>query len=226
MNKVNRIFMSLLGKRKKSRLPSGYTELEYISNPSTAYINTDVRYSSTDEVVVHIDKLSFVGTSYIGIFGTARAVGNTWHRSSLAYDGNGVGTYQVLFGQYQMNLASGHMPTSDVAIDAMFSDGSQSVSITDSGTTRSYTTSFTELQSVSLPPMMLFNYNRNGVPSSYYLVGSVGEFSVKINSVDSIDYVPAQRDSDGIVGMYDLISNTFKVSSDTVQFVAGPIKQL
>lgn len=226
MNKVNRIFMSLLGNRKKSRLPSGYTELEYIENQSTAYINTGVRYSSTDEITVHIDKLSFAGTSYIGIFGTARAVSSVWHRSVLAYDGNGVGTYQVLFGQGQQNLTSSHMPTSNVTIDATFSDGSQSVSITDSGITRLYTTSFTETQSVSLPPMMLFNYNRNGVPSSYYFVGSIGEFSVKINGVDSINYIPAQRDSDGVVGMYDLVTNTFMSSATSVQFVAGPIKQL
>lgn len=226
MNKVYRIFASLLGNQKKSRLPRGYTELEYISNPSTAYINTGVGYSSTDNIVVHADNVTYSDNHYVGIFGTARAVSGTWHRSALVYDGQSFGTYQVLFGQSQQNLASSHMPISSTTIDVAFRDDNQSVSITNNGVTTVYTTSFTESQAVQLYSVMLFTYNRNGSPATFYLVGNIGNFSLIQNGLKVIDYVPAQRDSDGVIGMYDLISNTFKVSSDAVQFVAGPIKQL
>lgn len=226
MNKVNRIFMYLLGNRKKSRLPSGYTELEYISNPSTAYINTGVGYSSTDDIDVHIDNVTYSDNHYVGIFGTARAISGTWHRNALVYDGQGPGTYQVLFGQSQQNIASGHMPISNTTIDVAFRNGSQAVSITNNGVTSVYTTSFTDSQSVQLYSVMLFTYNRNGSPATFYMVGDIGNFSLTQNGLKVIDYVPAQRDSDSVVGMYDLVTNTFITSATSVQFVAGPIKQL
>lgn len=217
MREVDRIFNSLLG--GGTHLPAGYERLEYITNPSTAYINTGVTYSADDLVEAHFENLTYSGTSWIGIFGTSKAVSSVWHRHILAYDGMGVGTYQVLFGQSQQNLASGTMGITGVTLDMAYSNGSQSVTITDGGTTRIYTTSFTDESPVSLYPAFLFAYNRNGV-ASYHLDGSIGDFSLKVNGVKVCDYLPVRRLSDGKVGMYDLATATFKTSASNVDFTA------
>lgn len=217
MREVDRIFNSLLEQR--AGLPSGYERLEYITNPSTAYINTGVTYSADDLVEAHFENLTYSGTSWIGIFGTSKAVSSVWHRHILAYDGMGVGTYQVLFGQSQQNLASGTMGITGVTLDMAYSNGSQSVTITDGGIARTYTTSFAEGSVVSLYPAFLFAYNRNGV-ASYYMPGSMGDFSLKVNDVKVCDYLPVRRLSDGKVGMYDLVTSTFKTSASSVDFVA------
>jgi len=37
-----------------------------------------------------------------------------------------------------------------------------------------------------------------------------------------MDLRPARRDSDGVIGMYDLVSRTFKTNSGSGAFIAGP----
>jgi hypothetical protein len=36
------------------------------------------------------------------------------------------------------------------------------------------------------------------------------------------DFIPARRKSDNVLGLYDIITNTFYINSGTGTFVAGP----
>ena len=50
-------------------------------------------------------------------------------------------------------------------------------------------------------------------------------YSLKISDVNGIthDYVPCYRISDGVVGLYDLINDTFRYSATSTAFISGPI---
>ena len=50
-------------------------------------------------------------------------------------------------------------------------------------------------------------------------------YSLKISDVNGIirDYVPCYRISDGVVGLYDLINDTFRYSVTSTAFISGPV---
>lgn len=50
-------------------------------------------------------------------------------------------------------------------------------------------------------------------------------YSLKISDVNGVtrDYVPCYRISDGVVGLYDLINDTFRYSATSTAFTSGPI---
>ena len=54
------------------------------------------------------------------------------------------------------------------------------------------------------------------IPSRFY--------SVQIdNGTTRRNFIHARRDSDGELGMYDLVSNTFFTNAGTGEFIAGPV---
>ena len=50
-------------------------------------------------------------------------------------------------------------------------------------------------------------------------------YSLKISDVNGVtrDYVPCYRISDGVVGLYDLINDTFRYSTTSTAFISGPV---
>jgi len=39
------------------------------------------------------------------------------------------------------------------------------------------------------------------------------------------DFIPARRNSDGVLGMYDTVTQTFLTNGGTGDFIAGPVVQ-
>lgn len=50
-------------------------------------------------------------------------------------------------------------------------------------------------------------------------------YSLKISDVNGVtrDYIPCYRISDGVVGLYDLINDTFRYSATSTSFISGPV---
>jgi hypothetical protein len=46
------------------------------------------------------------------------------------------------------------------------------------------------------------------------------------NGITKRNFIPARRNSDGVLGMYDTVTNTFFTNSGTGEFIAGPIVYL
>lgn len=234
MNKVNRIFMSLLGNRKKSRLPSGYTELEYITNPSAAYVDTGVILDHNNAYHIHVENMIMPSVDgWYAVFGCSRIYQSSVYRVHLAYDGViGHNRLQPAYKE-QFNGQGVVRPSTVISsYDAHIQDGSQQYTYSIGSNSYSHTaTSTLSSLNVALPSFLLFTFNNNGnpiTPNANYFKGSIGEFCITDENSGTIilDCVPAIEVATNSVGMYDLISNTFKVSSDAVQFVAGPVKQL
>lgn len=234
MNKVNRIFMSLLGKRKKSRLPSGYTELEYITNPSEAYINTGVILDHNNAYHIHVDNMIMPSVNgWFAVFGCSRIYKSNIYRIHLAYDGV-VGHNRLQPAYKEQFNGKGVVPINTVisSYDAYIQNGSQQYTYKIGSSSYTHNTSSTlSGLGTALPSILLFTFNNNGnpvTPNANYFKGSIGEFYVAEASSNTIvlDCVPAIEVATNNVGMYDLVSNTFKTSLSSDSFVAGPIKQL
>ncbi len=91
---------------------------------------------------------------------------------------------------------------------------------------------------IGISPFWVMHYNgvkyvvvRGYSPSGTLKVfsGTVGRlYNLKIYSGPLLQFngIPARRDSDGKIGMYDTVTNTFFTNSGTGEFIAGPVVNL
>lgn len=185
-----------------SRLPQGYTEVEYIENTSTAYINTDLQiYSSTTnsfEVESKLIAAKHDSQRYQNVF------------SCMSEDGE---PYQGFTYRYQPSLAGASIPNGQNTFTIVNNeDLTQTVTVTSSSSQRTYTHTY---------PLTLFcglNSSRNPfrwTNSKFYYC------KIKMNDELVRDFVPCKRDSDDKYGMFDLVTNTFYLSPNNVDFSGG-----
>ena len=184
---------------KPSRLPQGYTEVEYIENTSTAYINTEVLlYDSTTNSYNIQCKCYFqpYGNDFEYLFGT--------EGTSSPYVG-------VTFRYYQRNIQYASSPNNNVSwTHTDNGDGTSGVTASCASTTATNGNN----------PLTLFcglwstGPWRNGM-------GKIYSFKVTKNNTLVRDLVPAKRDSDEKYGMYDIVNDVFYVSPNNVNFSGG-----
>lgn len=179
---------------KKSRLPSAYQEVEYIQSTGTQYI--------TLFDTLYIDKpfnlicQSDVTTNTTVIFGYG-AGGGLWF-------GTYNGTYAISTADHWDEVSISDRIT---AIISYKSNGGIRVDIDGVVKSAGY--------SGQKRALTLFS----GQGSSSWFPASVKIFSLTSDGI--IDLVPCYRKSDGEIGMYDLVSNTFFTNQGTGTFLKG-----
>lgn len=99
------------------------------------------------------------------------------------------------------------------------------------GTTTSKIYDFDTIQK-PINEKYLYNQNNITVVNSRLFVGNSNRMfpykgklfycKIRINGVLVRDLVPAKRDSDNVVGMYDTVSDTFFTNQGTGEFIPGP----
>jgi hypothetical protein len=74
-------------------------------------------------------------------------------------------------------------------------------------------------------PINAYIFNMNGNPPGNYekLKGKVFYCKIYENNILVRNFIPAKRDSDNAIGMYDLVNNVFYTNSGTGTFVTGNI---
>ena len=179
---------------KKSRLPSAYQEVEYIQSTGTQYISLfDTFYiNKTFSLVCQSDAT----TDTTVIFGYG-ASGGLWF-------GTYNGTYALSMDDRWYNVSISDRIT---AIISYKTNGGIHVNI--DGVVKS-TGYFGQRHALSL---------FSGQGSSSWYPASVKIFSLTSDGI--IDLVPCYRKSDGEIGMYDLVSNTFFTNQGTGTFLKG-----
>ena len=194
-----------------SVLPDGYTELEYIQSTEGGgqYIDTGFKPNQDTRVVCDF---AFGGSSsgLPTVFGAWNAV-NT---SSFIYVTRANISSGVSFYAYQSvadSIAKQYNVkyTIDANKNVWQFDGQSLATFPSSSFQCSY-------------DMYLFMYNNGGSPDN---PNSIRVYSCQIydNGAQVRGFVPAKRDSDGAVGMYDTIGGTFYGNSGTGTFVEGPV---
>lgn len=195
-----------------SRLPSEYQEVEYISTPNDSYINTGWIPQLGCTFFI---KLSVVSTGYA--FGSSSyprlAVNVNAARMDFYNPSNGNA------GIRKYDIAIGEIVDVEAYVDTTYCkncyvicNGTEAPANTPD-TTEKITGSFTL-------PMLLGAW--------YYSESSIRQGNIKLyyskaieGGVVKFELIPCYRKSDGVIGMYDLVSKTLFTNAGTGSFTKG-----
>lgn len=201
-NLVNKIDKVVSGGTPSSRLPSGYTEVEYIENTSTAYINTNLQiYSSTTnsfEVKMRVIPMKHNSDILQNVFSCMSEQGEPYQGFSYRY--------------YYDNLNMESIPTRQNTFNVSYNeDSTQTVIVTSSSSQRTYTHTY---------PLSIFcGLDSNKAPFRFTNT-KLYECDVKLNDVLIMSLVPC-KNPNNVVGAYDIINDVFFSSPNNVAFTAG-----
>lgn len=193
-------------------VPAGYTPLEYIASTGTQYIKTDLSgparwvgagkssgIQAKSQCILGADCYNISTQTYLAIVFLAAQIGNQTTGRYWQIDTNSAGKTSIstqTFTKYDINFGTDSFNGTI---------GSQTVSSTNS---YAYTT---------------WNIGMcRGANTVYNFVGNIYRQQAYQNGVLVGDFIPAIRNSDNVVGMYDLVSGQFFTNAGTGTFTAGP----
>ena len=202
-----------------SRLPQGYTEVEYIQNSGTSYFNTN--FTPNQDTRVVCDMQMVTASNYPRLWGAGQ-----WNSATglmIDYDSN---KFQVSwFGNTSWTdytsyptSTSYYRHTYDLNKNYMYIDETLVGSNT-------YTTK------TASDPIGIFVHIYNGRPSSSsywgqeHFKGKMYSFQIYDNGTLVRDLVPCIRDNDNEVGAYDIVNDVFYTVPSgytTDKLIAGP----
>lgn len=173
-------------------LPSGYREVEYIESTGTQWILTGLSPSTSyDHTIAFSDA---VYDSRGGLFGSSNYL-----FSYVFYSGHLRWCTSNSAFDTSGNLSDYHV--SEMGDDYLIVDGVSETRIADTNNSGNV--------------HALFYARSSGVSVKVY------HYSASLEGVPVIDFIPCKRLSDGAIGMYDLVSQSFFGNSGTGEFIAG-----
>ena len=200
-----------------SGLPSGYTEVEYVENTGTTYINTSFKPNQDTRIVAEMQTVtSTSGGRFIGAggFDGANAI-------QFDYETGALGTLHISWGgkagwtNYSSCLGDYAKHTYDWDKNYFYRDKGTSSQF-------SASTSYTSYQCTDDLGIFTRYQNGAGGGSNECLKGKMYSFKIYDNGTLVRDLIPCTRDSDNKVGAYDIVNDVFYVPNNG-NLVAGPI---
>lgn len=208
----NRSLVAVFEVVNVSRLPEGYTEVEFIQSSGTQYINTGVKPTSTINVMFDVEPLSSAISTQKIFFGSSYAPTGTKYYFILGWSTSGVrvttgstssaATYKTLSSSTKLRRM---MVVVDCLNKKAFIEGETEVSLT------------SVVGSQSMPAIYLLAFPSGGSSIS----AKIYSCKIKISEAAVRDFVPCINPS-GTVGLYDLVDSKFYGNSGTGTFTAGP----
>ena len=190
-----------------SSVPSTYTQVEYITFNFDTYIDTGYKFTSEIAKV----KFDFNMTSFAaggGQMGGQNAPNNT--TALIVYD-------NMLYIGYEGFWNSNILSTGRHNVEISANTGSVTVT-TDNQQTFSNTYTGSIQSTNSWPFGTYFSSQHTG----HGIAGDLYSLQLYDNNVLVFNGVPARRNSDGVLGMYDTVSETFFTNQGAGTFIAGP----
>lgn len=202
---------------KSGQLPTGYTELEYIESSGTQYINTGVvlgqDYTNTN-IKLEYDALINSGANW-QVCGT------------LGTDGIYIGVNSSDIIYYGTGFSDTSTGVTNPFVKCKYINDAKNgvIKVTNLSTnTDIVNLTHTPVTKTTVLPMILFGFSTSATTiSQYKMSGKMYNAKIYNNNELIRHFIPAKRLSDSVVGMYDLISNTFFTNRGTGSFVAGPV---
>lgn len=185
-----------------SNLPTTYQEVEYISSTGTQYIKTNIYcgYNDTTKLVLVGD---FISSSNNSAWQGVNAYLQHNFTNNAVSDGNS-------------SLSIADTDTITISYDGSTHVGSLSTASSGSTVTRTWSdSSYGGYVTIMKMGNLQDIYSGNGV------VGKLRRSKIYVNGSLSLDLVPASRKSDSVVGLYDIVGNTFYTNNGTGTFTAG-----
>lgn len=190
-------------------LPDTYKRLSYIQSTGTQYINLNVAPNSVGRMAVDfIPMLANTRQVVVGAYGGGSYVAYPLQLStSNTIDPNMTGV-----------TISGSSKSFVVGTEYVYDFNLNGGTITVNGE------SFKTTSGYSNTSRSYYLFASNDVDNGAYAKASVKIKSLKIYDKNGNllgDYIPAQRRSDGVVGLYDQTNNVFRTNSGTGTFLYG-----
>jgi hypothetical protein len=206
-------------------LPSGYTQLEYLESTGTQYINTGIDLSSGGTVDIDFLYSSFTtydNTNFATIWGTQND-SSPYNSAGLRYGNSSTSEARRLrLWGYGLSIETNGLAQINTRYVAksVFVSTSQSATFSINGQTGTFTGGTSPITSNSV---CVFATNSGSI-ITHFANARIYSFSFTHPSNTSLNrnFVPAKRNSDGVLGMYDTVSDTFYTNSGTGTFLAGP----
>ena len=190
-----------------SRLPEGYTELEYIQSSGTQYVNAGYKPTPNTRVEADIDFLPG-NTTYNCIFGA----GSKGSDQFVVYRNNSTSmvgqVYSTEHITTQLSITGRKLV---VLSSSLFAYGEYSAELTAGTFTCDY-------------PLFLFALNRAD-SAMYHTHQKVYSCQIYDNGTLVRDYVPCLNNSNE-VGLYDIVNGVFYGNAGTGYFLPGPAVSL
>ena len=187
------------------RLPAEFTELAYIESSGTQYINTG--YTPTLNSKIRV-KFAPVTKNSIGYFGARY---DPYRFCCTTFSSGNQFAFAVTNNAWSSNRQTISL---DTIYDCIVENGKQTINGTE------YTESTVSNWG------NVYNFKLAGVSA----VGQVQSTSAKYylcqiweNGVLAMDLVPAKRNADSVVGMYDLVSGSFLTDANGGSFGYGEL---
>lgn len=185
------------GNTVQSKLPSGYTQVDYIESSGTQYIDTNYTPAQNDN-------LELKNVSTPNISGTLFSAGT--------------GDYQLILhnNRYFKYFASGS--ATDIGSDLIFNNVNIKIeegSLYVDNVLKGVSTYGGEVNTT----LQLFRRANGG----NYKACSIGEVIITNKNTLVRDFIPCYRNSDNEVGLYDLVNNVFYTNQGTGVFTYGSI---
>ena len=190
-------------------IPEEYIRLEYLQSSGTQYIDTGIAIN--------------YATQNIEQTATIRYTQSNSNRELMGTNGYG------FFGKSASNkLESASGSTSPVIesalsksiVSLMTDPSTKTVTFNVNG--KQYTANASTFANNSYSIYIFALGGRDGVAASFFCNARVYDYIIKINGIILAHLLPVKRRSDGVLGMYDIVTNTFKTNAGTGTFIAGP----
>lgn len=204
-------------------LPDGYTQLSYIQSSGTQYIDTGLNLTQDNTVEIEYCYHETSASTTSGRAFGARYTSAPRNAFALGTSTGKAESSTKTFAQLDdtsrasaNNITIGVWNTYNVSSNGFYIDGVRQGAAFPSDT---FETPFT---------VKLFAFEQasssSGTPSIGCGIGRCRRFKVYQGDTLIQDLVPCRRESDGEIGMYDLIAteNNFVSNSGSGDFVAGP----
>lgn len=190
-----------------SKLPEGYTELEYIQGTGKQYVNTEFVPNQDTRVVCDCEYAATFSASWL--FGARVSVGKSAF-AFLAYENKFRTDYN---NSYSLYFGAGTTKAThvDKAKNVTVVNGSETIDDTYAAFNSQYS-------------LFLLAVNTGGTASGY-ATAKIKSCKIYDNGTLVRDFIPAMNSS-GVVGLYDLVSKAFFGNAGTGYFLPGPAVSL
>jgi len=213
-NEIGTISGFFTKKVEGHNLPDTYQELEYIESNGTQYIDTGLKFATSDTRLDYYVKCSVENksteTNFMSNMGFNLGFGNSGQ--FLTYSA------PYIADQEEKMISWYTLPSGTTTVEA--TGYYSSASFYNNYTTNVYDymtyTPQNDTYNITLFKHPLPNLSARNYSGKIYAV------KLTIDGELKRDFVPAKRDSDGVLGMYDMVSGTFFINSGSDTFIAGP----
>lgn len=200
-------------------VPMGYTELEYIESTGTQWIDTGIYGTEHHGLEIEFS-FTALNSNYTGRLCGVRTGSEV--KDAFAYISTYLGnlapstTYYVSSNNGVPYISAQNLDLNKHIISVNIENDQKSyfdnTEIATSGQTTPYTHSVTTC--------IFRAYNASAYDSPTY----AKVYSVKITDKSTLvrNFIPARRNSDNVVGMWDTVTQTFFTNAGSGTFVAGP----